>query len=210
MKDCGGVGLRAALMALAVVVCCGAVLWAQGPELQAIDAFSNSGTVTVNGQARPYKVEHLPASSFPALPAAVAAELNRRGCLIPQTYEAHGPENVIHGNFRRSGEKDWAALCSVHGTVTLLVFFDGEATNPAVLATAAETERLEAHGASGVLGFDWGIDVASPELVHEAQAGMRHRPARLDHDAVADSMIDGVTVYHFYAGNAWTVVETSD
>jgi hypothetical protein len=176
----------------------------------AMDAFSSSGQVAVNGQTRPYKVDHLPASSFPALPAVVAAELNRRGCLIPQTYEAHGPENVIHGSFRRAGEKDWAVLCSVRGTVSLLVFFDGGEASPEVLATAAETSRLELNNRSGKLEFDWGIDVATPELVHEAQSQMQHRPARPNHDAIADSIIDGPTVYRFYAGNAWTSLETSD
>jgi hypothetical protein len=83
MKDCKIAGMRAALIMLAVVACCDATLRAQGSELHEIDAFSTSGQVTVNGQTRPYKVEHLPASSFPALPTAVAAELNRRGCLIP-------------------------------------------------------------------------------------------------------------------------------
>ncbi|MFZ0305046.1 MAG: hypothetical protein WAL75_20310 [Terracidiphilus sp.] len=202
--------LAAAMIGGSMLTFLSAALGVQGPELQAIDAFSNSGTVTVNGQPRQYMVEHLPASSFPALPAGVAAELNRRGCLIPQTYEAHGPENVIHGSFRRPGESDWAALCSAHGTVSLLVFFEGASESPAVLATAAETARLELNNATGKLEFDWGIDVASPEQVHEAQSEMRRRPARLDHDAVADSIIDGPTVYRFYAGNAWTNVATSD
>lgn len=202
--------LAAAMIGGSMLTFLSAALGVQGPELQAIDAFSNSGTVTVNGQPRQYMVEHLPASSFPALPAGVAAELNRRGCLIPQTYEAHGPENVIHGSFRRPGESDWAALCSAHGTVSLLVFFEGASESPAVLATAAETARLELNNATGKLEFDWGIDVASPEQVHEAQSEMRRRPARLDHDAVADSIIDGPTVYWFYAGNAWTNVATSD
>lgn len=202
--------LAAAMIGGSMLTFLSAALGVQGPELQAIDAFSNSGTVTVNGQPRQYMVEHLPASSFPALPAGVAAELNRRGCLIPQTYEAHGPENVIHGSFRRPGESDWAALCSAHGTVSLLVFFEGASESPAVLATAAETARLELNNATGKLEFDWGIDVASPEQVHEAQSEMRRRPARLDHDAVADSIIDGPTVYRFYAGNAWTNVATND
>jgi len=147
------------------------------------------------------------------LPAAVAAELNRRGCLIPQTYEAHGPENVIHGSFKRAGEKDWAALCSVHGTVSLLVFFDGTEASPEVLLSAAETARLGPTPASGLLGmlaFDWGIDVATPETVHEAQSQMRRRPARLDHDAIADANVDGPTIYRFYTGNAWKMIETSD
>jgi hypothetical protein len=210
MKDDWVDKLPAALLALMVVVCCNPALSAQIEGAQARDAFSSEGSVTVNGKSTPYQVEHLPASSFPELPTAVAAELNRRGCLIPQTYEAHGPENVIHGSFKRPGEIDWAVLCSAHGTVSLLVFFDGAAANPEVLATAAETARLELNNASGKLEFDWGIDVASPEQVHEAQSEMRRRPARLDHDAVADSVIDGPTVYRFYAGNAWTNVETND
>lgn len=209
MNDWQVAGMRTALVALAVVLCCDFSLRAQTSGSQ-LDAFSNSGAVTVNGQTRQYKVQHLPASSFPALPAAVAAELNRRDCLIPQTYEAHEPENVIHGSFRRAGEKDWAVLCSVHGTVSLLVFFEGAAASPEVVTSAAETSRLELNNASGKLEFDWGIDVATPELVHEAQTQMRRRPAKADHDAIADSIIDGPTVYRFYTGSAWTIVETSD
>ena len=51
-----------------------------------------------------------------------------------------------------------------------------DAAQPGALASAPETERLQTHDASGVLGFNWGIDPASPEQVHEAQAGMEHRP----------------------------------
>jgi len=207
MKGGRVVGLCAALVAWVVVASafCGSALQAQSG-----DAFSTSGQIAVNGVMMSYVVRHLPVSSFPALPAAVAAELNQRGCLIPQTFEAYGPENVIHGSFRQAGANDWAVLCSVRGTVSLLVFFESEAESPAVLASAAETARLQAHGATRTLGFDWGIDAASPEQVHEAQAGMRRRPPRLDHDAIADSIINGATIYHFYTGAAWKFVDTSD
>jgi hypothetical protein len=36
------------------------------------------------------------------------------------------------------------------------------------------------------------------------------RPARLDHDALADSVVEGRTVYHFYSKNAWTILEMPD
>jgi hypothetical protein len=173
--------------------------------LQSIDPYSASGKITVNGRLTPYLIRRLPVSAFPQLPAAVQGELNRRGCLIPQTYEAHAPENVIEASLERPGSKDWAVLCSERGTVSLLVFFGDSATNVRVLATAQETERLEAHGAAGALGFDWGIDTATPAQVHEAQAGMRNPPPRLDHDALAESVIDGETVYHYYAAGTWTV-----
>ena len=54
----------------------------------------------------------------------------------------------------------------------------------------------------------WGIDPASPDQVRQAQIGLERRPSRLDHDALADSVIDRHTVYHFYLKNAWTLLDT--
>jgi hypothetical protein len=168
-----------------------------------------SGQITIAGRSTPYLIRHLPVNAFPQLPPAVQDALIRRRCLIPQTYEAHGPENVVHASLERRGSSDWAVLCSANGAVSLLVFF-ASSGEPTVLATAPETERLQSHGSSNVLGFNWAIDPASPEDVHEAQLGMRHPPPRLDHDAIADSVIDGRTIYHFYSKSAWTLIDTQD
>jgi hypothetical protein len=97
----------------------------------------------------------------------------------------------------------------VNGKVSLLVFFSS-ASDPMVLASAAETDRLQAHGAANVLGFNWGIDPAPPETVHEAQIGMSHPPPRPDHDALADSVIDRRTIYRVFTKGAWTVIDTRD
>ncbi|HEY1904255.1 MAG TPA: hypothetical protein VGG56_17630 [Terracidiphilus sp.] len=175
------------------------------------------GKVVVAGRSTPYLIRHLPVSSFPELPAGIADLLNRRGCTIPQTYEAHRPENVVHASLERAGSSDWAVLCSVQGTVSLLVFFDGAAEvsgqavgAPIVLASAPETQRLQTHDPSGVLGFNWGIDPASPDQVREAQNGLGHPPGRLDHDALADSVVEHGIVYHFYAKTGWSLLETPD
>jgi hypothetical protein len=159
----------------------------------------------VAGKPVEFLVRHLPVNAFPALPARVAAELDRRGCSIPQTYEARRPENVVHASLERGGSEDWAVLCSSGGTVTLLVFFSS-GTEPVVLASAPETERLQKHDLSGVLGFNWGIDPANPDQVHQAQSGLAPRPERLDHDALADAAVEHKTVYHFFAHGAWTLV----
>jgi len=169
-----------------------------------------SGQITINGRATPYLIRRLPINAFPQLPPAVQVVLNRRGCLIPQTYEAHHPENVVNASLERRGSSDWAVLCSAGGAVSLLVFFAGNPGQPMVLASALETERLHAHEASNRLGFDWAIDPASPEKVHEAQLGMRHPPPRLDHDALADSIIDHATIYHLFSNGVWTLVDTED
>jgi len=171
---------------------------------------TESGKIIFEGDSTPYLIRHLPVSSFPDLPAAIQDQLNRRGCLIPQTYQARRPENVVHASFERNGSSDWAVLCSVRGSVSLLVFFDGSSAPPAVLATAPETERLQIHDTTGVLGFNWGIDPASPQQIHEAQSSMEHRPPRPDHDALADSVVDRRTVYHFYSKNVWTLMALED
>ena len=163
-----------------------------------------TGQLSIAGREVPYRIRNLPVSSFPDLPSSVAAALTARGCLIPQTYEAKRPENVIHASFEGPGSQDWAVLCSVHGRVSLLVFFAGASpANPAVLAAAAATDRLQPHDPSGELGFNWGIDPASPSQVHDAQASMAHRPPAPDHDSVADSTVDRQTVYHLYRNGAW-------
>ena len=201
--DCAGLR-RAGWLAGGLSCLCSLV---QAQQLKPASAQLNeSGQVVVDGRAINYLIHHLPVSSFPELPESVAEALNRRGCLIPQTYEAHHPENVVHASLERAGSSDWAVLCSAQGTVSLLVFFAAHPESPTLLVSMPETERLQMHDSSGVLGFNWGIDPASPQQVHEAQAGLEHRPALLDHDALADSLVDRHTVYHFFAKGAWIVL----
>ena len=176
------------------------------PTNLASSQLTESGQIVVAGRSTPYLIRHLPLSSFPELPGVVVDLLNGRGCLIPQTYEAHHPENVVHASLEQAGSSDWAVLCSAQGTVSLLVFFSSAPAQLAVLASAPETQRLQTHDPTGVLGFNWGIDPASPAQVREAQIGMEPRPLRLDHDALADSVVEHHTVYHFYGKSAWTLV----
>lgn len=189
-----------------VLLCALAVLpaAAQNPESQRL---VESGQVELAGQSVPYLIRRLPLNAFPDLPDEVVQQLNQRQCLIPQSYEAHHPENVVHGSLERAGSSDWAVLCSADSEVSLLVFFGSAPARPAVLATGPEKERLERHDLSGVLGFDWVIDLASPEAVHQAQSGMERKPARIDHDALADIRIDGKTLYRFFSKRKWTLLD---
>jgi hypothetical protein len=202
-------GLRRFVCLQGVLLCVCSMLPAQ-PQEPAPAPLNESGQILLAGRATLYRIRHLPLNSFPGLPDELIALLTQRGCLIPQTYEAHHPENVIHASLERPGSSDWAVLCSQGGTVSLLVFFSSAPAKVLVLASAPETVRLQAHDTSGVLGFNWGIDPASPEQILEAQAGLPHHPARVDHDALADSIVEGRVVYHFYLKNAWTVLEMPD
>jgi len=163
-----------------------------------------TGQLSIEGREVPYRIRNLPVSSFPDLPSDVANALITRGCLIPQTYEAKRPENVVHASLEGPGSTDWAVLCSAQGRVSLLIFFaSASPATPAILAAANETDRLQPHGHSGELGFNWGIDPASPSRIHDAQAGMVHHPPAPDHDCLADTTVDRKTVYHLYRNGAW-------
>ena len=200
MKRKARIGMAAALVAMGTAT-------AFPQESGGVSRLTETGHLAANGRTTTYVIHRLPPSSFPDLPPAVSDLLDRRGCLIPQTYQAHHPENVVHAALEHPGSVDWAVLCSVKGNVSLMVFFASAPQHPMILATAQEDERLRVHDLSGVLGFNWGIDPASPLRVHQAQSGMERRPPRLDHDALADSAIDSRTVFHFYNGDKWTVVD---
>jgi hypothetical protein len=174
---------------------------------QSSETLVTRGSVELGGKPVPYIVRHLPPTSFPDLPAPVADELTHRGCLIPQTYEAHQPENVVHGSFQQPGSSDWAVLCSADGEVKLLVFFGSDPEAPVTLGAAAETQRLQAYPGAAELGFNWGIDRAGAEAVRQAQTGLKPRPARIDHDALADSVVEQRTLYHYYRNGRWTTLD---
>lgn len=187
---------------LVLVLAAASVLSAQVPN-----SLITSGQVDHEGQFISFEVRHLPVSSFPNLPLDVAGQLTDRGCLIPQTYEARRPENVVHASFQQPGSSDWAVLCSTDGTVKLMIFFGSTPGAPLTLATSPETQRLQTHYGTRVLGFNWGIDPATPDAIRQAQIGMSPRPARLDHDALADSAVDKKTIYRFYAKGSWSVLD---
>ena len=200
--------LKSVIFFSGAFLCASVLISAQQPPSR--NSLVESGQIIVRGHPTPYVIRHLPVSSFPDLPPAVQEQLDHRGCLIPQTYEAHRPENVVHASLERPGSSDWAILCSAQGTVSLLVFFGDGSSQPFTLASAPETERLQTHDPRGVLGFNWGIDPASPQQLREAQASMDPRPTLLDHDALADTLVDRHTVYHFYLKSAWIVLEMQD
>jgi hypothetical protein len=191
---------RPCLLVLALAVASAAS--AQDPSPLVTD-----GHIDQDGHSVPYEVRHLPVSSFPNLPLDVAGQLTDRGCLIPQTYEARRPENVVHASFQRQGSSDWAVLCSAQGSVSLMIFFGSTPGQPLTLATTPETKRLQTHFGTSVLGFNWGIDPATPDAIRQAQIGLWPRPARLDHDALSDSQVDRKTIYRFYIQGVWRVLD---
>src|SRR5437773_2711035 len=82
---------------------------------------------------RKYPVLKLRPAAFPELPANLAAELDRRGCRVPQP-DTSRRQNVIRGQFATPGQTDWAVLCSMNGFSRILVFWNGSQSDIAEIA----------------------------------------------------------------------------
>ncbi|HEX4310943.1 MAG TPA: hypothetical protein VHZ25_13005 [Acidobacteriaceae bacterium] len=165
-------------------------------------------TLSPTGTKIVYRIRLLPVTSFPNLPSPVAAELIRRQCMIPQSFEAKQPENVIHGAFRAPGSRDWAALCASQGVTSLLVFFSGQFESPVSLRTQPDDAWLGAEPGSSVFGSSWGISVRS---VAELRAYPEfRRAAPIDHDAIDDARLERSTVVHYYDSGRWLALNHSD
>jgi hypothetical protein len=163
---------------------------------------------SADGGVIPYRIRLLPISSFPDLPPFVAAELARRECMIPQSFEAKQPENVIHGAFHSASSLDWAALCSSHGATTLLVFFSGQSDSPVSLRTQPDAAWLGAEPGSSVFGSSWGISVRSlAEL--RASPNLR-RTTTIDHDAIDDARLERSVVVHYFQTGRWLALNPGD
>ena len=148
-----------------------------------------------------YRIRLLPIASFPDLPAAVGEQLSRRRCMIPQSFEAEAPENVIHGSFRAAGSDDWAALCSVSGSTTLYVFLSGQFDAPIALRSQPDTAWLGAEPGASIFGSGWGIAVRSASTLRASR--QMHGAAEFDHDGIEDARLERSATVRYWQDGKW-------
>lgn len=154
-----------------------------------------------DGRQEIYRIRLLPVTSFPDLPMEIASRLERMGCMIPQTFEAQQPENVIQGAFHAPGSHDWAALCSAEGRTTLYAFFAGQYDSPEALRCQADTLWLGAEPGSSIYGSAWGIAVRNAADLRESREW--HGAARFDHDGIEDAQLERSATVHYWQAGKW-------
>jgi hypothetical protein len=155
-----------------------------------------------------YRIRLLPLASFPALPPVVAEQLQQRKCMIPQTYEAKAPENVVHASLESKGSSDWAVLCSVNGATTLYVFFQSQPGSPIALRQQRDTEWLGSE-ALGVHGSGWGIARRTPSQIRQSHNGPGSR-MDFDHDGIEDAFVEKSSTTHYFQAGSWITLENSN
>lgn len=202
MNRVAAVGWLAGLLAVAAAAQAPVQPFGSTERVEAGQLRSPSGVV------EHYRIRLLPVDSFPSLPPGVATRLTSLGCMIPQSFEAQQPENVIHGSFRAPGSSDWAALCSVSGTTTLYVFFAGRYGSPEALRSQTDTAWLGHEPGSSTWGLAWGIATRSLSDLRESSSIQAAFP--LDHDAIDDSRLEQSDIIRYFHHGQWMILLTSD
>lgn len=161
-------------------------------------------------QATERDIRRLVPRAFPNLPPAVTHHLERRGCRIPQTAYDERPHNVVSGEFARPGQTDWAVLCSVNGSSTILVFWSGEARDVAEIAPGEDLGYLQGMG-QGRMGYSRMIGVAGRKFIldhHQAYGGVT--PPEIDHLGIDDAFVEKASVVHYFHQGQWLRLTGAD
>lgn len=162
------------------------------------------------GQTREDHVVRLPPAAFRELPANVVRELQRRGCTIPQEAEAKKPHNVIQAEFAKSGQTDWAVLCSVKGVSTILVFWNGSEKNPAAIARTEDRVFLQDLGGPK-FGYSRAIRPVGKDLImghYRAYGGPK--PPLIDHQGIDDYFVGKASETWYFHRGKWLKLAGAD
>jgi hypothetical protein len=168
------------------------------------------------------------------LPAAFVEKLNARGCAIPQFGEvgragattgepaqaskpasdaaggpatANEPTNIIHGEFARHGQEDWAVLCSKGGSSTIVIFWGKTTSCPASLARLEDAHYLK-RGADKKMRYSRSIRaLGKSELGDRAGiAGLKD----FSHQGIDDRFVGKSSAFFYCSGGKWKIFPGKD
>jgi hypothetical protein len=140
---------------------------------------------------------------FPELPRSIQSELRRRGCSIPQPFTNGRRQNVIRGSFIRSGQVDWAALCSRQRASAILVFVNSDPRLVEELASRLDADYLQAIDTTRI-GYSRTISVALVEYIrqHRERYGGPKLP-QLTHAGINDAFVEKASVVWYWHRGSW-------
>ncbi len=154
------------------------------------------------------------------LPAPFVEKLNSRGCAIPQFGElgragatagdpatAGEPTNVIHGEFARRGQEDWAVLCSKGGSSTIVIFWGRTTACPASLARLEDAHYLK-RGADKKMRYSRSI-----RALGKVELGDRGGIAGLkdfSHQGIDDRFVGKSSAFFYCSGGKWKIFPSKD
>lgn len=160
-------------------------------------------------------VVRLKPNEFSQLPKSIIKNLEKRGCTIPQSFSVNEnsvneKHNVIQGEFRKKGQKDWAILCSINKTSSILVYWNGLIKNVSSIASTEDRVFLQGIGEDKI-GFSRVIDVADAKYIYEHYENYGGiKPPKIEYQGINDIFAEKAsTVLYFHKGK-WLELQGAD
>lgn len=125
---------------------------------------------------------------FSDVPTAIAKDIAARGCRIPQVAGIPKLHNVITGEFKMRGQKDWAVLClTANHESRVIVYWNGMPAAPYQFASMDETITPSKNGYYRLLA------VANEVFIrgHSSRAESP-MPKIIDHHGIEDGISEGL------------------
>ncbi len=142
--------------------------------------------------------------AFPNLPQHVRAALARRGCTIPQPYDAGSEKkNVFSGHFISAGATDWAVLCSHDKRSSILIFPGGNSAQVESMGEEPDSKYLQVVGEGSKIGYSRVLTVATSKQV-------RKHFAHANRDGILDSFSGKGSLLWYRSGGKWMKVPAGD
>jgi hypothetical protein len=150
-------------------------------------------------------------AAFAGMGADLREALERRGCLVPQSFSNPVPHNIVRGRFTSAAQLDIAVLCSRQRASAILVFRGGSAALVAELAGRPDADFLQVVGSGAVVGYSRALGVADPTFIqqhHERYGGPK--PPPLDHDGINDIFVGKASVVWYWHNGRWLQLQGAD
>jgi hypothetical protein len=156
------------------------------------------------------QVVRLSPTAFPELPQNILADLQRRGCTIPQVPMIDGRQNVIKGEFAKPGQTDWAVLCSVGRLSSILIFWNGSGSNPAEIAKRKDFDDLQGWGSDKIVYSRAVTPVGKAFIMEHFEAYGGPKPPPIDHLGIDDAFVGKASVVEYFFKGKWLQLSGAD
>ncbi len=147
---------------------------------------------------------------FTQLPKTIIADLEKRGCSIPQSYMWTKPHNIARGEFKRNGQKDWAVLCSMRRSSAILIYWNASPNAVSRIAEKKDADYLTKFNQERI-GFSRIIAVANTKFIadhYESYGGTK--PPRLTHQGIEDGWAEKASELHYLHRSKWLKLQGAD
>jgi hypothetical protein len=174
-------------------------------------ALASESAVSQNWEQADAATVRLKPAAFASLSSQVRQELERRGCVVPQSYSESVPHNIVRGRFTSGTQTDIAVLCSKERVSSILVFRGGSTEAVAELGKRPDADFLQVVAAGGVVGYSRALGIADPKYIqehHQRYGGPT--PPLLDHDGINDIFVGKSSVVWYRYGGRWLQLQGAD